>query len=106
MKQRIYVDAFLIGGCEDTEFAESSAHLMKAFVRGDFTLVMSSLTLQELDDAPDKVRAHIRAVPEENIETLRLDDEAKALAEAYIQADVPRETGMIRPAPCSRFHTR
>jgi len=34
MKARIYVDAPVVGGCEDEEFSEYSVRLMERFVRG------------------------------------------------------------------------
>jgi hypothetical protein len=88
MKARVYVDTSVIGGCEDDEFSEYSARLMGYFVRGDFILVVSSLTVQELATAPAEVRAHLAEVPEAYIEILQLDAEARDLAEAYIAAGV------------------
>ena len=88
MKVRIYVDASVVGGCEDDEFAEHSVRLMECFVRGDFVLVVSDLTVQELAAAPEEVRKRLASVPEAHIETLQLDAEARELAEAYIAAGV------------------
>jgi hypothetical protein len=88
MRPRIYVDASVVGGCEDDEFAEHSIRLMDCFVRGDFVLVVSNLTVQELAAAPDEVRKRLASVPEAHIETLQLDAEARELAEAYIAAGV------------------
>ena len=88
MKARIYIDTSVVGGCEDNEFSEHSVRLMACFGRGDFILVVSDLTVQELAAAPDNVRAHLASVPEAHIETLRLDAEARELAEAYIAAGV------------------
>ena len=88
MKPRIYVDASVVGGCEDDEFAEHSVRLMDCFVRGDFVLVVSTLTVQELAAAPDEVHRHLVSVPEAHIETLQLDAEARELAEAYIAEGV------------------
>ena len=84
MKSRIYTDTSVLGGCEDEEFAEHSVRLMDGFVAGERILVLSSLTVQELIDAPANVRKRLAAVPEANIETLQLDAEAMELAEAYI----------------------
>jgi hypothetical protein len=94
MKARIYVDASVVGGCEDEEFAEHSVRLMKCFVRGDFVLVVSTLTVQELAEAPEEVRRHLASVPEVHIETLQLNAEARELAEAYIAGGVV--TGKMR----------
>jgi hypothetical protein len=86
MRPRIYADTSVVGGCEDDEFAEHSLRLMDCFARGDFVLVVSTLTVQELAAAPEQVRNHLARVPEANIETLQLDAEAMELAEAYIAA--------------------
>lgn len=88
MKSRIYIDASVIGGCEDDEFAEYSIRLMDYFVSGKFILVVSNLTVQELAGAPDEVRKRLASVPEEHIETLQLDREAGELAEEYIATGV------------------
>jgi hypothetical protein len=88
MKPRIYTDTSVLGGCEDEEFAEHSLRLMDAFARGEFVLVLSSLTVQELTVAPAEVRRRLAAVPEAHIEILQLDAEAKELGEAYLDAGV------------------
>ena len=88
MRIRIYVDASVVGGCEDDEFAEYSARLMECFVRGESILVVSNLTVQELSPAPEAVRKRLASVPEPHIEALQLDAEARELAEAYIAAGV------------------
>ena len=88
MKTRIYVDASVVAGCEDDEFADDSLRLMECFVKGYYVLVVSGLTVQELAAAPDEVRGHLALVPEEHIETVALSAEAKALAEAYISEGV------------------
>ena len=58
MKARIYVDASVVGGCEDEEFSEYSVQLMERFATGELVLVVSALTVQELAGAPDEVRRH------------------------------------------------
>jgi len=88
MRFRIYADASVIGGCEDDEFAQHSIRLMDCFARGEFVLVVSDLTIQELADAPDAVRKRLATVREANIETLQLDADARGLAEPYIAAGV------------------
>jgi hypothetical protein len=46
----------VLGGCEDEEFREPSRRLLEAFQRGELTLVLSELTVRELDGAPEGVR--------------------------------------------------
>lgn len=88
MKARIYVDTSVIGGCEDEELQEHSLRLMACFSQGEYVLVLSDLTVQELATAPDIVREHLARVPEEHIEALQLGVEARELAEAYISERV------------------
>ena len=84
MKPRIYVDTSVIGGCEDDEFRDHSRCLMASFGRGDAVLVVSDLTLRELDVAPEAVRRVLRTVPPEHTEVLLLTAEAGELARAYV----------------------
>jgi len=84
MKPRIYTDTSVMGGCEDNEFREPSRRLLEAFVGGDLTLVLSELTLRELEAAPEGVRLVLGRVPQAHIEPLSLSSEAEELAAAYI----------------------
>jgi hypothetical protein len=83
-KVYIYVDASVIGGCEDSEFAEVSLSLWRLFVKGIFIQVLSEHTLRELSGAPENVRAHLLDVPAKNQIILADTPEADALAEAYL----------------------
>ena len=84
MKARIYTDTSVLGGCEDDEFREPSRRLLDAFQRGDLILVLSELTVRELEIAPESVRGVLSRVPGEFIEALALSPEAEELAKAYI----------------------
>ncbi len=83
-KPRIYVDTSVIGGCEDDEFREASIALFETFRRGDATLVISEVTLRELETAPPRVRDVAIQVTEAHLETLAESPEAYHLADAYI----------------------
>ena len=80
----IYVDASVIGGCEDPEFAEDSLALWRLFIKGAFIQVLSEHTLRELQEAPDRVRRHIPEVPEAHQIILADTAEADELAEGYL----------------------
>lgn len=84
MRARIYTDTSVLGGCEDDEFREFSRRLLHVFERGALTLVLSELTIRELEGAPDAVRFALGRVPVDHIETLPLSPEAEELASAYI----------------------
>jgi hypothetical protein len=85
VKQRIYTDTSVLGGCEDDAFREPSRRLLDAFQRGDLTLVLSELTVRELETAPEAVRTVLALVPRGHIEVLALSQEAEDLASAYIE---------------------
>ena len=84
MASRIYTDTSVIGGCEDEEFRLHSRRLIDAFVRGDLRLVLSELTLRELESAPAAVREVLAAVPDGHIEVVRLTPAADELARNYL----------------------
>lgn len=88
---RIYTDTSVIGGCLDEEFRVASERLFGAFAAGGARLVLSDLTLLELQLAPDAVRQVLDRVPEEHKEFVAFGPEAEALAERYI------EEGVVRP---------
>ena len=83
MKPRIYTDTSALGGCEDDEFREPSRRLLEAFRSGELTLVLSELTLRELEAAPEAVRTVLERVPSGHVEVLALNREAEELATAY-----------------------
>ena len=85
MRSRIYVDTSVFGGCEDVEFIDHSRSLVSAMAKGEYAMVISEVTLVELEKAPVPVRAHLERIPESLIEVLSLDAEAEALAAEYIR---------------------
>jgi len=85
MKSRLYTDTSVIGGCFDKEFSEISIKLIEEFKSGKKRMVLSDLTLQELEDAPLKIKGILNRIPENNKEYLFLNDESKLLAQKYIE---------------------
>jgi len=88
MKRRIYTDTSVIGGCLDVEFEDASRQLLDMFKTGEAILVLSDLTLLELQGAPASVRAVLVEVPEAHREYVELTEEAAVLAQRYIDAGV------------------
>ena len=85
-RPRIYADTSVIGGCEDDEFRDDSRRLIEHFKSGRATLVLSSLTLDELEGAPPDVRAVLDQIPDENKEILTDLAASESLAKAYVEA--------------------
>jgi hypothetical protein len=84
-KLLIYVDASVVGGCEDVEFASDSLALWRRFVQGRHTLVLSAHTMRELEGAPEAVSAHLDEVPEPYQLLLPDSEEASELAVEYLR---------------------
>ena len=87
-KLRVYADTSVIGGCEDEEFREPSRQLIDRFARGEMTLVLSNLTLRELEAAPAQVREILGVVPPQHTEVIDLSEEAERLSAKYIERGV------------------
>lgn len=83
-KLTVYVDASVVGGCEDKEFAETTVKLWKKFITGEYLAVLSEHTLRELQGAPDKVRQRLLDIPEIYQIVLLDTPESFALADAYL----------------------
>ncbi|MBI2302003.1 MAG: PIN domain protein [Armatimonadetes bacterium] len=85
MKARVYTDTSVLGGCEDPEFRDATQELVAAFVAGEMIMVLSELTLRELEDAPEPVRRLVSSVPADHLENLPRSAETEELAAAYIE---------------------
>ncbi len=88
IRLRIYTDTSVIGGCFDDEFKEYSNRLFDGFVSGSMVAVISAITLNELIEAPAKVRVKLDSIPRDNIEHVLLTKEAGELARKYIESGV------------------
>ena len=85
---RVYADTSVFGGVEDEEFAEFSQRFFARVRRGDFVLLISTQTLAELLAAPDRVKQVLRDLPTDVVESVAVDREVEALANAYLEAGV------------------
>ena len=87
-KPRVYADTPVFGGYLDEEFAEDSKGFFDRIRTGRFTLVVSSVTLRELLDAPEGVRRILASLPPEHVESLPDCPEIVELRDSYIEAGV------------------
>jgi len=92
---KVYVDTSVFGGCFDAEFEEWSNKLIEEFKLGLKVLVISDLTLKELEEAPLNVRNLVEEIQEEHREYVILDDEARELARHYIEEGVVSEGYLV-----------
>jgi predicted nucleic acid-binding protein len=81
---KVYTDTSVIGGCFDEEFKEWSNALFQEFIVGTKQIMLSDLTLQELELARKEVRDKVKEIPEQNFFGITIDDEVIQLAETYI----------------------
>ena len=87
-RDRFYIDASVVGGCLDQEFAEKSLALIDMAREGKVAFVVSDLLINELLDAPPDVRAILASVPDESIERVPMTAETGRLRDAYLAAKV------------------
>ena len=80
MRQRIYIDTSVFGGYFDEEFAVHTIPLFDRLKKDEFTLLFSSVTQDELENAPNKVKALVKSIKSELAEYLDISDEAIELA--------------------------
>ncbi len=88
MKQRIYIDTSVFGGYFDTEFSAHTIPFINRIKAGDFILLYSSVTQDELENAPQKVKELVKSLKAEFTEFIEITDEAISLAFDYISENV------------------
>jgi predicted nucleic acid-binding protein len=92
MKQRIYIDTSVFGGFFDEEFAEHTIPLFDRLKNDEFTLLYSTVTEEELESAPQKVKELVQSIKVDNTEFLEASSEAIDLASEYISEKVVGQT--------------
>lgn len=92
MKHRLYIDTSVFGGHYDVEFAEFTVPLFERLNNGEFVLLFSTITQEELETAPQKVRDLVTSIKIENTEFLEADEDAVDLAAEYIAERVVGQT--------------
>ena len=92
MKQRIYIDTSVFGGYFDEEFSDHTIPLFDRLRDEEFTLLFSTVTQEELENAPAKVKELVRGLKIESTEFLDTTAEALELATEYITEKVVGQT--------------
>lgn len=92
MNQKLYLDTSVFGGYFDEEFAEFTIPLFERLDKGEFTLQYSSVTQDELENAPKNVRDLVKKIKAANTEFLEVTNEAVNLATEYIEEKVVGKT--------------
>jgi predicted nucleic acid-binding protein len=100
MKQRYYIDTSVFGGYFDEEFAEHTIPLFQSYNNNAFTLLFSTVTQDELKNAPQIVKEFVKSLNSKHTEFLEITNEAIDLATDYINEKVVGQTSF---ADCLHF---
>jgi hypothetical protein len=76
---RVYADTSVFGGCFDDEFETESIQFFEEVRQGQIVLVVSNVTLDELELASDGVRGVLAGLPPQQVEIVRTSPESHAL---------------------------
>ena len=91
-KLNLYIDTSVIGGYFDVEFEEETKILFQSILNNDFHVIYSTVTEDELINAPEKVRELLNLIPNENKTRIELTEEAVMLGDTYIAENVVGKT--------------
>ena len=92
MIDRIYIDTSVIGGLFDIEFSDDTKPFFDRVERGDFKIVYSEITNNELAEAPERVRNYLKGLSSKQKEFVEITQEAVNLADTYIRDKVVGKT--------------
>lgn len=90
--QRIYIDTSVFGGFFDIEFEDFTRPLFERIQQGEFTILFSAVTQEELEFAPDPVKELVTDLRADQTEFLELNGEVVELAQEYISEKVVGQT--------------
>jgi predicted nucleic acid-binding protein len=91
-RQRIYIDTSVFGGYFDEEFADFTKPLFKRIFNGEFIVLFSTVTQDELEFAPEKVKELVKNLKVELTEFIDENNEGVELALDYINEGVVGKT--------------
>ena len=91
-KLSLYIDTSVIGGYFDLEFEEETKKLFQSILNNEFHIIYSTVTEDELLNAPEKVRELLDTIPNENKTKIELTEEAVMLGDTYIAENVVGKT--------------
>ncbi len=94
-KQRLYIDTSVFGGYFDIEFEEYTKPLFERILKGEFTVLYSIVTEEELENAPNKIIDLVKSLKIEHTYFIENTIEAIELANAYIEEKVVGKTSFV-----------
>ncbi|MFH1320727.1 MAG: PIN domain-containing protein [Bacteroidota bacterium] len=85
---QLYIDTSVFGGYFEREFQLWTQKLVNQIFDGEFTAVISDITLAELETAPKNVRELADRIISENAEFVIAGQPDKYLAEKYVKEKI------------------
>ncbi|TAK56576.1 MAG: PIN domain protein [Bacteroidetes bacterium] len=82
---KFYVDTSVWGGCEDKEFSEWTLPFFEQARQGKFVIMLSDVTIGELQTAPEITRQLPTTIPPQFLELVTITEEQLTLANRYVQ---------------------
>lgn len=82
---KFYVDTSVWGGIDDKEFSELTIPFFEQARQGKFTIVLSDVTISELEKAPEIIRELPTTIPSDFLELVSITDEQFELANKYVK---------------------
>lgn len=82
---KFYVDTSVWGGENDKDFEEWTKPFFEQARQGKFIIVLSDVTIRELENAPDEIKKIPETIPPEFLELTEISEEQLELASKYIQ---------------------
>ena len=92
MKPRLYLDTSVFGGYYDDEFDEFTKPLFDRIQKNEFILLFSTITQDELENAPEQVKGLVKHLKSEFTEFIDTSAESIELATQYIAENVVGQT--------------
>jgi len=91
-KLSLYIDTSVIGGYFDVEFQRETQKLFQSIFNNQFHILYSTVTEDELLNAPAEVRILLDNIPGETKTKIELTEEAVMLGDRYIAENVVGKT--------------
>ncbi len=82
---KFYVGTSVWGGFDDLEFSEWTIPFFEQARQGKFVIVLSDVTIGELQKAPEIVRNLPTTIPPDYLELISLTNEHLSLADKYVE---------------------
>ena len=92
MKPRIYIDTSVFGGYFDEEFKDHTIPLFERIKNGEFIILFSTVTQDELENAPEKVKVLLKSLKADLTEFIEITNDTIDLASEYVIEKVVGKT--------------